>query len=161
ILLLDNQDFPKEEDLDGPTNGITIKWRHGTEFKKINDYEIELIDGETLVSVKSPSDEAIIITPIGKFSVHSNGDALCRFDHGVLRITNLDAFGKSIKAQFDKSVFEDINTDELTVSIAAGYELIAGLDRLTRSEIRAHDGLARRHFKVLENGHFAICEISV
>ncbi len=159
IMLIADREFPKDDDLDGPAKGIIVKWRHGTNFKKVNDYIIRLDDGEILVSVKKPSDTALIKCDLGKISIDSNGDVLARFDHGVLRVANLDALGKSVKVQFEQDVLGKL--EEITIAIAPGYELIASAERLTRSEIRPSDGMARRDFKLLENGHIAICEISV
>lgn len=158
VLLLPKSEFPKEEAASGPTSGITVKWTEGTQFDKVNEFIVKLDDGEILVSVKRPSKLALIKTPLGKVSVNSNGDVLAKFHNGVLRVTNLDGTGKTIKALFDrKGIFDT----PLSVSLRAGSELVCAEKKLSRRELRPKDGLARRGFKVIENAHLAVSEISV
>ncbi len=157
VILLKNNDFPEEKALEGSTSGITIKWRDGSDFKKVNDFVVQLEQGEILISVKSPSKMALLKTPFGKFSIASNGDVLARLDKDVLRVTNIDGLGKKVKAQFE----EGILAKKITVALAPGSELVAGKNPLRRSDMRPHDGLARRAFKVIEDKHLAISEISI
>lgn len=159
IMRLPDNSFPQENALSGPVSGITVKFKPGTEYKMDNDYIVNLKKGEILVSVKKPSKMALIKTPFGNISVAADGDVLCKFENGVLRVTNLDGKSQTIKAQLNQGPFA--GAADPTVTIAAGYELVASEHKLTRSDMRPRDGVARRHFKVLENGHLAISEISV
>ena len=158
VILLPKTEFPKEEATNGPISGITVKWTEGTQFDKVSEFIVKLDDGEILVSVKRPSKLALIKTPLGKVAVNSNGDVLAKFHNGVLRVTNLDGTGKAIKALFDrKGIFDT----PIAVSLKAGSELVCGEKKLSRRDIRPKDGLARRGFKVIENAHLAVSEISV
>jgi len=157
-VLLKSMEFPQEGALEGPISGITVKWLEGTTFSKPNDFIVKLDDGEVLISVKKPSKMALLKTPLGNVSITANGDVLARFHKGVLRVTNLDGLGKSIKAKFDKKGIFD---KPVTIALSAGSEIVAGERRLGRADLRPRDGLARRGFKVIENSHLAISEISV
>lgn len=160
ILELQPRDFPDEARLAGPTSGISIRWSKETpQPKKINDYVVQFDKGEMLLSVKNPSKTALIKTAFGDIAVSANGDVLVSFNNGILRVTNLDGSGQTIKCQLDKGPFA--GPADPTVTIAAGFELIGGDRKLTRTELRPRDGVKRRHCKILENGHLAISEISV
>ncbi len=159
IIRLPDGAFPEESKLEGPITGITIKFKPGSEYTTENDRIVNLKKGELLVSVKRPSKVALIKTAWGSISVAADGDVLVKFENGILRVTNLDGNGQVIKCQLNKGPFA--GPSDPTVSIAAGYELVGGEKRLSRQDMRPRDGVARRHFKVLENGHLGICEISV
>ena len=160
IKLIDDNDFPHIEVLSGETSGISIKKTDGTVYEKVGSFVVKLVKGEILVSVKRPSQTAMIQIPLlGAISVTANGDVIVKFVDGVLRVLNLDGTGQSIKVQLNRGPFA--GDADPTVAVAPGFELIAGDKKLTRAELRPKDGIARRHFKVLENGHLAISEISV
>lgn len=156
IQQIPDNEFPNYKDLSGDTSGITIK---GGEIQKENDYVYNFTKGEILVSVKKPSDTCIIHTPYGSIAIMSNGDVLIKFNDGVLRVFNLDASGPDLKIQLDKGPFA--GPADPTVIVAAGFELVACDHKLTRTDMRPRDGIKRRHFKVLDNGHMAISEFSV
>lgn len=159
IMRLPDSAFPQESALTGPTNGITVKFKPGSEYKMEGDYIVVLKKGEILVSVKKPSRLAMIKTPYGNISVAADGDVLCKFEYGTLRVTNLDGGGQTIKAQLNQGPFA--GASDPTVTIAAGFEMVGADHKLTRADMRPRDGVARRHFKILESGHLAISEISV
>lgn len=159
IQLVDDSDFPQQSGLKGPTSGISIRQTDDTVYQKVGDYVVKLVKGEILVSVKRPSQTAIIQTEFGDIAVSANGDVIVKFVDGVLRVMNLDGKGLTIKAQLDKGPFA--GPADPTCAIAPGYELIASDKKLTRAVLRPRDGIARRHFKLLENGHLAISEFSV
>ena len=87
-----------------------------------------------------------------------NSDFIVKFDADTLRITNADARGRNLRIFLNKGPFSKNKTH---VSIKSGYELVIGSNKLTRSDMRPADGIARRHFQVLDNGHLAISEVSV
>ena len=159
IQSIDDASFPLTTKLKGPVTGISIKQTDGTVYKKLSDYVIKLVKGEILVSVKRPSETAIIETPYGAVSVNANGDVIVKVENGTQRVTNLDGTGQSIKVQLNQGPFA--GPADPTVAIAPGFELVAKSTKLTRLDLRPKDGIARRHFKVLENGHMAISEISI
>ncbi|MDZ4836898.1 MAG: hypothetical protein SGJ27_24210 [Candidatus Melainabacteria bacterium] len=159
VMRLPDSAFPQENQLEGPISGITVKFKPGSEYTVENDRIVNLKRGEILVSVKRPSKIALIKMSWGNISVAADGDVLCKYEDGVLRVTNLDGGGQTIKCQLNKGPFS--GPADPTVAIAAGFELVAGEKRLSRADMRPKDGVARRHFKVLENGHLGISEISV
>ncbi len=159
IMRIPDSAFIDENQLQGPASGITIKFKPGSEYTTENDRIVDLKRGEILVSVKRPSKVALIKTIWGGISVSADGDVLVKFENGILRVTNLDGKGQTIKCQLNKGPFS--GPGDPTVSIAAGFELVGGDHKLNRADMRPKDGVARRHFKVLENGHLGICEISV
>lgn len=159
VQLVDDSSFPQTSELKGPTTGISIRQTEGTNYEKLGDYVIKLVKGEILVSVKRPSETAIVETPFGNISISANGDAIIKLVDGTLRVMNLDGQGQSIKAQLDKGPFA--GPADPTLTIAPGYEVVASEQTLSRSLLRPRDGIARRHFKVLENAHLAISEFSL
>lgn len=157
-VMLKSMEFPQDDELGGPTSGITVKWIEGSRFNKQNEYIVKFDHGEILVSVKKPSKQAVIKTPFGTVAIASNGDVLARLEKGVLRVANLDGTGKTIKAKFDRKGLFD---KPVILALAAGSEIVAGEKKLSRRDLRPKDGLARRGFKIIENSHLAISEISV
>ncbi len=161
ITALSDSSFPRDSALSGPVTGISVRYKPGTQYKVINDYLVDLTQGEIFVSVKSPSKMAMVKTPFGEVAVGANGDVLVSFNNGTMRVMNLDGTGHQvIKVQLNQGPFGTPQTDP-TVTINAGYELVAADRTLTRTDMRPRDGIARRKFKLLENGHMAISEISV
>lgn len=159
VQLVDDSSFPQASELKGPTSGISIRQTEGTNYEKASDYVIKLVKGEILVSVKRPSETAIVETPFGNISISANGDAIIKLVDGTLRVMNLDGQGQSIKAQLDRGPFA--GPADPTLTVAPGYEVVASKHTLNRSLLRPRDGIARRHFKVLENSHLAISEFSL
>ena len=159
VKLVDDSSFPNASELKGPTSGIAIRQTEGTNYEKVGDYVIKLVKGEILVSVKRPSETAIVETPFGNISISANGDAIIKLNEGTLRVMNLDGQGQTIKAQLDRGPFA--GPADPTLTVAPGYEVVASKHTLSRSLLRPRDGIARRHFKVLENSHLAISEFSL
>ncbi len=157
IQLIPDNEFPNFSNLTGNSSGIVVK---GGDVQKENDFIFNFTKGEILVSVKKPSELCIIKTPYGSIAVSANADVLIKLSNdGVLRVFNLDAAGPDLKCQLDKGPFA--GPADPTVIVAAGFELVACGHKLTRAEMRPRDGIKRRHFKVLENGHMAISEFMV
>lgn len=159
IQLIEDSDFPLQSNLKGPTSGISIRQTDGTVYQKVGDYVVKLVKGEILVSVKRPSQTALINTPFGSIAVGANGDIIVKYTDGVMRVMNLDGTGQTIKVQLDQGPFA--GPQDPTVALAPGYEVVASEKKLTRSNLRPRDGIARRHFKLLENAHLAVSEFSV
>ena len=89
----------------------------------------------------------------------SDSDVEVRYEEGTMRLINLSGLHQSVRVKFNKAAFPEQN--ERVVSIAPGYELTLGDHKLHKAELKPADGYARRSFKVLENGHLAISQISV
>ncbi|MBN9394978.1 MAG: hypothetical protein J0H83_07010 [Candidatus Melainabacteria bacterium] len=160
VQTISPKEFPNKSQLGGDSDWITVLSRQGAQFSRPNPFQVDLKQGDIIVSVKNPSKLAMIATPYGDIAVGSNGDCMVTMQNGVLRIFNFDGEGKAIKANLNKGPFAPKEADPI-VAIAAGYELIAADAKLTRRELRPHDGIARRHAKVLESGNLAISEFSI
>ncbi len=159
VQLIPDSQFPPNDKVQQNEDWITVLSTEGSVFTKINNYTVDLKSGEILVSVKSPSKIAFVITPFGTLAFSANSDAMISFKDGVLRIMNFDGDGMAIKAQLNKGPFG--GPADPTVTIASGYELVASENKIGNKELRPKDGIARRYSKVLEDGHLAISEFSV
>ncbi len=116
-------------------------------------------NGDIIVSVKTPSRLAFVMTPYGDIAVGANSDVMVSYNGGVLRVMNFDGEGRVLKIRLDRGPFG--GPSDPTVTIAPGYELVASDKTISRSELRPRDGIARRGYKTLENGHLAISEFSL
>lgn len=150
--------FPKESDLGGDAHWIMVRKEEGSEYNRPSPYTVDFKFGRILVGVKKPSNAALIYTPLGQVSVAANGDVLLSYKDGVLRVDNLDGTGQTVKVRLDKGTYAG---HVAQVSIAPGYEVTASEKTLTPHDLHPHDGVARRHFSTLQNGRFAVSEISV
>ncbi len=158
IATLSDNQFPNINALKGTTEGILVKFLTGAVYTQPNPYTVELKEGTILVSVKKPSLMAAVKIPgFGNLSVSADGDVIVSLKDGVLRVMNLD--GKGIICQLNQGPFG--GPADPTVQVAYGYELVASEKKITRADMKPKDGIARRHFKVLDNGHMAISEFSV
>lgn len=156
IQQIPNSQFPKDDELKGSSEWILVRSRPAAEYTRPSVYSVTLNNGDILVTVKRPSNMAIVTVPYGKVSIASDGDAVVQFNKGILRVQNIDGLGKSVCAQVQPP-----GTEMKTVQLAPGFEFIAGDRKLGGAELRPKDGIARRHFKLLEGGHLAVSEISV
>lgn len=156
VLLVNDSEFPIADNLKGSTEWITVRATPGSQFTRPTPYTIDLKQGSVLISVKRPSETAIVKTPLGEIAISSDGDAIVTYENGQLRVMNLDGVGKSVVAK----IIPPGQADP-TVALAAGYELVASDHKLTRAEMKPKDGIARRHFNILENGQMAVSEFSV
>ncbi len=158
IATLSDNQFPNINELKGPIDGILVKFLPGAQYTQVNPYTVELKEGTVLVSVKKPSIMGVVKVPgFGTLSVSADGDVIVSLIGGVLRVMNLD--GKTILCQLNQGPFG--GPADPTVQVAYGYELVASEHKITRADMKPKDGIARRHFKVLDNGHMAISEFSV
>lgn len=162
VHLIPDSSFPEEDELQGSVSGIIIRHTKGTRYQKVGPYVVKMIKGEILISVKKPSQTALVITPFGNIAINSDGDAIIKLENGTLRVMNLDGRGTSIKVKLDKGPFAgSTGRNRQAFTIKPGYELIASKNRLNRNLLRPKDGIARRHFKILHNSHLAISEFSL
>lgn len=160
IQTLSDSQFPNINELKGPLDGILVKYLGANQpYDQPNPYTVQMKqDGVILISVKKPSLMGVVkIAGFGNISVKSDGDVIVSLLNGVLRVMNLD--GSDIICQLNQGPFG--GPADPTVQVAYGYELVASDKKLGRAEMKPKDGVARRHFKILENGHMAISEFSV
>lgn len=150
--------FPRQQDLKGSTEWILVRKEDPTEYTRPTPYTVDFKVGRILVSVKKPSNGAIVTTPNGDVSISANGDVLLEYRDDLLRVANLDGLGESVKIRLDSGPFSGSKTQ---VAIAPGYELVAAGHTLTQKDMRPGDGVGRRHFKTLESGKIAVSEFSV
>lgn len=156
IQLVPDTLFPREDNLKGSTEWILVRARTGAVYSRPTAYKVKLEKGDILVTVKRPSNMAMIETELGKISVAADGDVVVTYNDGILRVQNLDGMGKSVMAQ----IIPPGQADP-TVQLAPGFELVAATHKLARADMKPKDGIARRHFKILENGMMAVSEFSV
>jgi hypothetical protein len=150
--------MPTEADAKGNSEWILVRFENGSQYKRPSPYTVDFTTGRILVSVKKPSNLALVKLPLGQASINANGDVLFTYTDGVLRIDNLTGTGQSVKVRLAEGPFAK---DPKQVSIAPGYEVIAGDHKLTVRDLHPHDGIARRKFRMLQDGSMAVNEFSV
>jgi hypothetical protein len=143
IQSIPESQFPKESELGGSAEWVLVRARPDASYTKPTSYSVNLQKGDILVTVKKPSNMAMVTTPYGKISIASDGDALITFNDGILRIQNIDGMGKSVLAQVQPE-----GTAKSTVQLAPGFEFVAANRKLSRIDLKPKDGIARRHFSV-------------
>jgi hypothetical protein len=151
--------FPGIDKVGKNFDWITVMAKEGAIYIKPNNYTAELKSGDIIVSVKEPSKLAFVKTAFGDIAIGANSDVMICYNNGVLRVLNFDGEGRVLKLNLNKGPFA--GPADPTVTVAPGYELVASDQKITRAEMRPHDGIARRFGKVLENGHMAINEFSL
>ncbi|HEY9869088.1 MAG TPA: hypothetical protein V6D08_07970 [Candidatus Obscuribacterales bacterium] len=151
-----SKDFPGPEEFTGETTGIDVRAVEGSEFSRPNPYTVDLRSGAVLVSVRKPSHLALVSTKYGEAVIAANGTFMIQCA-SPLRVLNIDARGDNVKVKIKPMD----GLPEKVVTLAPGYELVVGPEKLGRQDLRPSDGLARRHSKILENGHMAVSEFSV
>lgn len=171
LLQLPIDTFPRPDALQGSAEWILVRSKAGTAVAKTSDYAFDLKHGSIIVSVRRPSQLAIINTPMGSVSVEANGDVLVSYEDGGLRVMNLDGLGKNVKVKLTPSALtalvngkqpaEPLKVEPLCFALAAGYEFVAADHKLAQIELRPADGIARRAFAVLEKGTCATCQFSL
>jgi len=152
-------EFPLRQDQSGPSSGIVVRFAPGADYTKSAPHIVELRSGQILVSVRRPSRFALVYTPLGEVAIRADGDVLITARAGSARVMNIDGRGENVMVKLDKGPF--VGGERRTAAISPGCELVASRGRLERSHMRPADGIARRHFKMLEGGHVAVSEFSV
>jgi hypothetical protein len=135
-----------------------VRFEQGAQYTRPSPYSVEFTSGRILVSVKKPSNLALVKLPLGQAAINANGDVLFSYNEGVLRVDNLTGTGESVKVRLSEGAFAKHPEQ---VSIKPGYEVVAADHKLTVRDLHPHDGIARRHFRMLEDGSMAVTEFSV
>ncbi len=171
VSLVPTDLFPKDEDLKGSGEWIIVRGTDPKGFHRQSPHSIQLSNGSILVSVRRPSSVAIVNTPLGEIAINADSDVLVTYTDGVVRVNNLTGLGKnvliktaesSVSARINgKEVTAPVESTPVTMAFACGYEVSIGEDTLSHEHLRPQDGLARRHFQVVNDGKMAVCQFSV
>lgn len=151
--------FPADDRVGSHNDFVRAEGEPGSEFHKLNSYTVDVQFGRVLVSVRKPTRLAFITSPLAKVSITGDADLLVTEDADTIRIINMTGRNESVKVKLNHSAAAAAGGK--VIALAPGYEIIASKNVLKRSLIRVADGLARRNFKLLEDGSCAVCEISV
>lgn len=151
--------FPKPEDGKEKGEGILVKGTPQTDFERPSPISVKLDNGLVLVSVRRPSSSAFVETAFGTIAVSSNSDIFVSTKDGKLRVFNVDGRRETVKIELKDAPFSD--GKPLVLSVLPGYEVVLSKRLLSRFDLRPGDGIARRHSKILENGHIAVSEFSL
>lgn len=139
-------------------DAVLVRASAGTRYSKITPYTVQFDEGEALISVRKPTSLAFITFEHGQVALTPDSDILIKSVNGTVHITNFDGAGEAVKIKLNPSSGRD--EDAKVIALARGYELIVSARVLKRNDIRIADGSARRHFKMLDGGTVAVCEIS-
>lgn len=160
LKLISNTHFPDERVLSGSSDWILVRGEQDSQYTRPNAYTALLNSGTILVSVRRPSQLALVETPLGKVALHSDGDVMVSWRDGLLRIFNISALRSDCKVKFEANTVAEAKLQ--TVAIRTGYEVVASADhKLGRRDMRPPDGIARRRAQLIANGHVGVSEFSV
>jgi hypothetical protein len=151
--------FPKPEDGKEKGEGILVKGTPQTDFERPSPIIVKLDNGLVLVSIRRPSSSAFVETVLGTIAVSSNADVFVSTKDGKLRVFNVDGRRETVKIELKDAPFSD--GKPVVLSVLPGYEVVLSKRLLSRFDLRPGDGIARRHSKILENGHIAVSEFSL
>lgn len=157
-MLVEHQ-FPKPEDVGGPTDFILVRAADGADFERRTPYAVKLQKGTILVSLRKPSRIGMIDTAIGKVAIYANGDSLLHFEDGTLRVMNIDGMGRSCRISLSGHTFAKL--PKKIFSLKPGFEIIASDHHLKAQELRPPDGVSRKQTKFIEGHQLAISQFSV
>ncbi len=160
VTALQDSKFPSFDRVSGSYDWILVKFREGSEFNKPSSYAVHLTSGQLLVSVRRPSRLALLTCDKLEVSAGADCDLLFTYDNGVVRVANLTGLNDSVKIKLKEPAAG--GTGATVFSVKPGYEFIyRGDQKLSSRDVRAADGISRRHFSYLENGYAAVAEVSV
>lgn len=152
-------DFPTEDMGKDEEPGIIARGTEVSEFKKVSAFAVKFKSGEIMASIRKPCRLGLIQTPLGDVALTGDADVIVSEQNGVLHIFNLTGNGVSVKVKFNDVAMQEEKTRAF--ALAPGYELIAANRKLSQSDVRRADQIARRHFKMIQNGQVAVCEYSL
>lgn len=160
LKVISDAQFPDEKVLGGNGDWILVRGEQESQYTRPNPYTALLNSGTILVSVRRPSQLALVETPLGKIALHSDGDVMVSWKDGLLRIFNISALRSDCKVKFESGKFAEAKLQP--VAVRTGYEVVASADhKLGRREMRPADGIARRRAQLIANGHVGVSEFSV
>jgi signal transduction histidine kinase/ActR/RegA family two-component response regulator len=131
--------------------GILTRADRATKVSKSNGV-VDLDFGRLFVSVRRPANGVVVQTPGGKVFVKRDADAIVSFVDGVLRVKNLDGIGDAVRVT---------SNSDRSMQVAPGFELATADRALKPGELRPADNIARRNPVLVDDGAFAVSEISL
>lgn len=156
-VLADNR-FPDDAGKQN-TDGILVRARENTVMERTSPHSVKLVSGSILVSVRRPSQLGLVNTTLGDLALSSDGEILVSSSNGVLHVMNASARGAGCKIRLQSGEFREAK--KRTFAVKPGFEFVAGKSKLTRTDLRPVDGIARRRSQVFEDGRIALSEFSV
>jgi hypothetical protein len=151
-------EFASEDRAREGIDTLVVKFTDDSKFKKLATYAVEFESGEILASLHKPSRLGFVSFPLGKIALSADSDITIKKVGDVFHVVNCTGRNEGVKIKLMQGEVGDQN--DKVIALAPGYELIVGPHVLKRSDIRIADGCARRHFKMLDSGKIAVCEIS-
>lgn len=152
--------FPSKEAARDEEPGITARGDENAIFLKESSFYVKYEKGDVMVSMRKPCRLGFVNTPLGEIALTGDADIMMSDgEDGALHIFNLSGNGETVRIKFNDTVLAD--EKDKTFALAPGYELIGAPHKLSYHEIRRQDSIARRNFKVIQNGQVAVCEFSV
>jgi hypothetical protein len=152
-------DFPTAEQGKNEEPGIIARGTEISVFRKVSPFFVKFTFGEIMASIRKPCRMGLIETALGEVALTGDADVILSEQNGVLHIFNLTGNGETVKVKFNDVALQDEKTR--TFALAPGYELIVAARKLTQADVRRADQIARRHFKMIQNGQVAVCEYSL
>lgn len=132
--------------------GVLTRADGATRMTKSNNGVVDLTSGKLFVSVRKPAAGIVVQTPAGEVFVKRDADAIVSFVDGVLRVKNLDGIGDAVRVTAKSA---------RSMQVAPGFELATANRTLKSGELRPADNIARRNPVLVDNGEFAVSEISL
>lgn len=155
------KDFPSLDSLKGPTDYILIQSEGANDgnWHRESPYMVNLLKGEVFASVKKPSNVGMINTPLGQVALSASTDAFISYEDGILRIRNIDGLGQKLRINLDKGYFSGVNAR--VFSVAPGFELVVSDHKLSRTDLRPHDGIMRRSPQLFAEGYCGVSQYNL
>ena len=158
VAVLASNRFKSGSEKNQDASGIVVMSEALAKYEKTTSYSVNLVSGTIIVSVKRPSQVGLISTDIADFALSADGDAVISSVNGVVRILNTTARGEACRI---KLLNPSPNAKNKIFAVRPGYEFLIGKEKLRRRDLKPSDGIARRRFKVFDDGKIAISEFSV
>lgn len=151
-------DFPGDDRCKEGSDSLLVRVTAETVFQKTASYSAKFESGEMLAAARKPTRLAFVDFAYGRIALSPDSDIMIKNVGDVVHIVNFDGRGETVKIKLAESSGSEQNAK--VIALAPGYELVVGNRVLKHHDVRIADGCARRHFKMLDNGKIAVCEIS-
>lgn len=159
LFALKPNEIRLKEQADGKAEGIFVLSQEHSDFGRPRSNVVDLKNGTIFVSVRRPTTMAYIDSPLGVIALAADAAVIVGYNDGVLRLMNLTGTGKRVKLSLDRGSFS--GDKHLGLGVTPGYEVVAGTNKLERSQLRPNDKIARRHSCFLGRDNIAVNEFSL